>query len=561
MESPIAGLDLPLERIYRWERERANRIFLTQPYGGGNVRQWTWVEAVGEARRVAAYLRFRQFEPGLRVAILSKNCAWWMMADMAIWMAGYVSVPVYPSLRPQSIRQIIEHSGAKACFLGATDERESASLGIPATVETISLPTAPSKSAQTWERIVADSAPITDNPTAPGGQLATIIYTSGTTGLPKGVMHSFGTIAYNARALSELMKLKDGERALSYLPLAHIVERVAMEGMMAYYLGSHIFFSEGLDTFIDDLRRARPTLFISVPRLLLKFQQGVFRKVPKEKLERLLRIPLVGYLIGRKILGELGLNTVRMAASGSAPLPTEIMNWYRNLGLALAEGYGMTETLITHLPSLDAVRPGFVGGPIVGVEQKLGANDELLIRSPMNFLGYYNDPVGTRNSFTDDGFFRTGDVARLAPDGQLKLIGRVKEQFKTSKGKYVAPAPIESFLAAHPSVEACCLMGAGMASPCALVLLTPETREKCEDPVERRATEDSLRALMESVNRNLDPHERIGCLAIVDGPWTIGNGMVTPTLKLRRTALEETYREMIDDWTAKSDAIVWETAA
>jgi long-chain acyl-CoA synthetase len=561
MAAPIIESDLPLERIYRWERERADRVFLTQPYGGGKAREWTWAEAVGEARRMAAYLRSRHWPPGSRVAILSKNCAWWMMADMAIWMAGHVSVPVYPSLRPQSIRQILEHCGAIGCFLGATDEREAASMGVPGTIEVIALPTAPANGGLTWESIVASGVPIADSPVRPAGDLATIIYTSGTTGLPKGVMHSFGTLAYNARGLSERLGLMNAERALSYLPLAHIVERIAMETMMAYYLGSQIFFTEGLETFIEDLKRAKPTLFISVPRLLLKFQQGVFAKVPQQKLEKLLRIPLVSRFIKRKILGQLGLSTVRMAASGSAPLPVEILNWYRGLGLPLAEGYGMTESLITHLPTADAVRPGFVGPPLMGVEQKLGESDELLVRSPMNFLGYYNDPEGTRKAFGEDGFFRTGDVAYLAPDGQLKLIGRVKEQFKTSKGKYVAPAPIESRLAAHPAVEACCLMGAGMPSPCALVLLTPEARKKSENPAERKATEDSLRALMESVNRNLDPHERIGCLAIVDGPWTIGNGLVTPTLKLKRASLEEMYQPLIESWTSRTDPVIWETAA
>ena len=217
--------------------------------------------------------------------------------------------------------------------------------------------------------------------------------------------------------------------------------------------------------FSTDLARARPTIFLSVPRLLLKFQQGVFAKIPKRKLERLLRIPILNRAVKKRVLRKLGLDTVINAASGAAPLPTEILLWYRKLGLNLAEGYGMTETLITHLPAPGSVRPGYVGCAIPGVEAKLSEDQELLIRSPMNMLGYYKNPEGTKASFTADGFFRTGDLARIDPDGQLKIIGRLKEQFKTSKGKYVMPTPIESQLLAHPVVDACCLMGAGMAHP------------------------------------------------------------------------------------------------
>ena len=157
------------------------------------------------------------------------------------------------------------------------------------------------------------------------------------------------------------------------------------------------------------------------------------------------------------------------------------------------------------------------------MEAKLGANDELLIRSPMNMLGYYRDPDGTRAMFTEDGFIRSGDVARIDPDGQLKIIGRVKEQFKTSKGKYVAPAPIESQFMAHPMVEACCLMGTGMPRPFAVVLLSEEIRQKTVDSDAKAAVETTLRQLMDSINKELDPHEQVSFVAAVRGPWTIGN--------------------------------------
>jgi long-chain acyl-CoA synthetase len=550
--------DLPLESLYRWERERADRIYLTQPFDGGKIRDWTWAEAAGEVRRVAAYLCAQDWEPGSRVAILSKNCAWWVMADLAVWMAGHVTVPIYPSLKAQSVRQILEHSEARACFIGAADEKDLARCGVPTGVECICFPNAAGIDAPKWDALLTKNPPIAGSPTRPADDLATIIYTSGTTGLPKGVMHRFSALSFVARALIQLLQLTADERILSYLPLAHIVERMGIE-MSTLVLGGRMFFTEGVETFLTDLRRAKPTIFLSVPRLLLKLQQGVFAKVPKNRLDRLLRIPIVSAFLKRRILGQLGLDTVRFAASGAAPLPPETLMWYRKLGLPLVEGYGMTEILITHVPNADGVRPGFVGGALSGVENKLGENDELLVRSPMNMVGYYKDPEGTCGAFTQDGFFRTGDIARIEPDGQLKIIGRLKEQFKTSKGKYVAPAPIESKLAAHPDVEACCLMGAGLPGPFALVLLSPEARARCADFQAKQALEESLQAQMTDVNVHLDPHERVSFVVIADGPWTIGNGMITPTLKVKRHAVEDRYQKFIEDWGRRHKPVVWES--
>jgi long-chain acyl-CoA synthetase len=508
---------------------------------------------------MAAYLQAQNWEPGSRVGILSRNCAWWILADMAIWMAGHVTVPVYPSLKAQSVRLILEHSGVKACFVGATDDRETANAGIPPGVACIPFPTAHAGGRHTWDVVVAANAPMPGNPTRAAGDLATIIYTSGTTGTPKGVMHSFGALAFDARSLIELLGISDDQRSFSYLPLAHIVERAGME-MPALVLGSRIFFTESSESFLTDLQRARPTIFLSVPRLLLKFQQGVFAKISRERLDKLLRLPVIDRYTKRQVLRRLGLNTVRHAACGAAPLPAEILLWYRGLGLDLAEGYGMTETLITHLPRPGHTRAGYVGRALDGVEVKLGENNELLVKSSMNMLGYYKDPQGTRDAFTEDGFFRTGDVVQIESDGQTKIIGRVKEQFKTSKGKYVAPAPIETRLLEHPAVESCCLMGAGLPSPFALVVLSEEARRQCMAPHAREALEQSLRSRLETVNAQLDPHERVGFIAIVDGPWTIGNGFLTPTLKIKRASLEDRYQAVVAGWQKHHSPIMWESA-
>jgi long-chain acyl-CoA synthetase len=480
-----------------------------------------------------------------------------MMADLAIWMAGHVTVPIYPSLKPQSVRHILEHSECKACFYGPTDDDEVPRLGIPRHLHRISFPTAAEPGDVEWERLVRSVEPLSGNRTRAASDLATIIYTSGTTGTPKGVMHHFGALAFDAITLRETVQATSEDRFVSYLPLAHIVERGGLEGT-SLLLGSRVYFVESIDTFLNDLRRARPTVLLSVPRLLLKFQQGVFHKIPKEKLEKRLRMPLVGHLVRKKVLAALGLGTVRLVACGAAPLPVDVMLWYRRLGLELAEGYGMTETMITHLPRPGHVRPGWVGPSLTGVEARIDANGELLVKSPMNMMGYFKEPEGTRDAFDDDGFFHTGDLVTMAPDGQIRIIGRLKEQFKTSKGKYVAPAPIESRLSEHPAVESCCLMGAGLPSPFALVLLNPEARRHLANATALKALEESLEARLDEVNGELDPHERVAFLAVVDGPWTIENGAMTPTLKIRRTNLEGRYLECIDTWRSRNRRVVWD---
>ena len=194
MMRPVTEEDLALQSLYRWERERTERIFLTQPLPGGAVKEWTWGQTADQVRRMATYLKAQGWEPGTPVAILSRNCAWWILADLAIWMSGHVTVPIYPSMKPQSVRQIMEHSGARACFLGATDFQETVAAGIPPGVSCIRFPTSAVNDWPTWDVLTSANAPMAGSPVRPPGDLATIIYTSGTTGTPKGVMHSFANI-------------------------------------------------------------------------------------------------------------------------------------------------------------------------------------------------------------------------------------------------------------------------------------------------------------------------------------------------------------------------------
>ena len=546
--------ELPLDRAYYWEKTRPHRLFLTHPVDG-RARHWRWAEVMDESRRVAAFLRAQNWPPRSRIVILSRNCAWWLMSELAIWMSGHVTVPIYTSLTAEAARRLLAHCEPVACFLGTLDNPDLVSeLG--AEIQVIRFPTAPETSGVEWQTIVAEHAPLSGNPARAADELATIIYTSGTTGPPKGVMHRFGAFPYFAKAVEQATGSGNYHRAISYLPLAHIAERALTE-TASLYRGWRIFFCENPATFLRDLKRARPTVFFSVPRLYAKFQAGVFEKVPAPKLERLLRLPLIGCFVRRRILRQLGLNRVRMAASGSAPIPLELVLWFRKLGLPIAEGYGTTESGITHTAPKGQWNGGTVGTNAPGVETRISQDGEIQVRSPMNMIGYYRDAVATGEVFTEDGFVRSGDLGEIDSGGWLRIKGRIKEQFKTAKGKYVLPSAIEMMLGTDPSLENCLVMGSGLPAPIAVAVLSPAAQAAAETPAGRSELEHSLSDLRERINRSLAPHERIASIALTKTKWTIENGSLTPTLKLRRAVLENRYSPLLEEGRRGQNAIFW----
>ena len=559
MAQTVAPEALALQRLYHWEETTPDKLALTQPIGGGEVREWTWRQMMDEVRRMAAHLKGLGFEPGAHIALLSKNTAHWLMTDYAIWMAGYVSVPLYPTLASSTVRQILTHSEARLLFVGKLDTWEEMRAGIPEGLPTIRLPLSPEFEAPGWDAIVAATPPMGGRPVRDGDELATIIYTSGTTGVPKGVMHSFATFAWSTSTVLKRIGRHENGRVLSYLPLAHVAERTVVEhGMLG--LGLHVYFSESLATFAADMRRARPTIFFSVPRLWVKFQQGVLAKMPKQKLDRLLSIPIVRRVIARKVLTALGLQDCKFAAGGAAPMPPELLRWYQKLGLRLSEVYGMTENCgVSHATLREHPRPGTVGPPYDGIECRLDpGTQELQMRSPGVMLGYYRNPEQTRDAMTADGWLKTGDKGEIDAEGNLRIVGRVKDLFKTGKGKYVAPAPIEDRLVTHTAVEACCVTGANLGQPLALLMLNAETFGRAADPTERTQLEQSLAAHVESINATLDPHEQLDCVVVVRDAWTVDNDLVTPTLKVKRNRIEAVYGQHYETWVASRRTVIWQ---
>lgn len=547
---------LPLEIFFEREARHPNKRYLVQPLGGGQVQELTWSDVGEQARRAASWLRGRELPQGSRIALISKNCAHWIIADLAIWMAGHVSVPLYPNLTAESVRQVLEHSESMLAFIGKLDDWPAMADGIPTGVPTVALPIHPAGEFEfSWADLQACN-PIQDSPRAAPDQLATIIYTSGTTGTPKGVMHNFSNFAFAATHGMQLFQTGEEDRLLSYLPLCHVAERMFVE-MGSLYAGQTVFFAESLETFLDDLRRARPTALFGVPRIWTKFQMGVYAKMPAKKLDRLLGLPIIGPMVGRKVLAGLGLDAVRNALCGAAPVPGALLDWYKRLGLEVLEVYGMTENCgYSHLCRKGELKPGWIGRNSPGVEVRISEEGEVQVRSGATMQGYYKDPAKTAETVTDDGYLRTGDKGEQDAEGNLRLTGRIKEIFKTSKGKYVAPAPIENRLAVHPRIEQVCVVGDGLPQPMALCVLSEVGRKEAANGA-RSELEVSLRSLLEEVNGALDKHERLQGLVLVKDVWAVDNGFLTPTLKIKRNMVEDAYGKRFPEWLERREAVVW----
>jgi long-chain acyl-CoA synthetase len=304
------------------------------------------------------------------------------------------------------------------------------------------------------------------------------------------------------------------------------------------------------------LRRASPSVFISVPRLWVKFQSGVHAKLPPKKLQLLLAIPLLGNMVARKIRRELGFENCRSWGSGTAPISPATLTWYHKLGINIGEGWGMSETsgLSCGNVPFDARKLGTIGTPVAGTEMKLSDENEILIRSPGLFREYYKQPDLTREVFTEDGFFHTGDKAIWDDSLQaFTITGRVKDIFKSAKGKYIAPVPIESKLSGNPLFEQVCVMGSGLRAPIAVVVLS-----EAAIYIPHGDLRKSFKATLESINATLESHEKMSNIVIVKDEWTTENNLLTPTLKVKRDKLEEKYGPVIGQ--NFSESVVWEKA-
>ena len=538
----------PLEMMYKWEEEKGNEVFLSQPINS-IWHDWTWEEVMLEVRKMAAYIKSLNLEKKSKIAILSKNCAHWIMSDLAIMMSGHISVPLYPNLSAKILNKILIHSETKMMFVGKLDDFEKMKSGIPSDVNCVTYPFY-SQDYPKWNDLTRDVSPLQENVIRDDNELATIIYTSGTTGDPKGVMHKFYNFSFATTNAVNALPLKD-ESFFSYLPLSHIAERLLIE-MGSIYCGGKVSFAESLDTFAQNLSYSQPSVFLGVPRIWTKFQQGILAKLPQKKLNILLSIPIISSLIKKKIQKGLGLSKARNVFTGAAPTPAALIRWFESLGIIIQEAYAMTEnTCYSHVSFREKIKIGSVGQALPLCDVKLSDQNEIMIKHDALMDGYYKDEEQT-NDTIKDGWLYTGDEGEIDSEGFLKITGRVKDIFKTSKGKYVAPSPIELKLSANKNIEQVCIVGTEIPQPIALVVLSDRGREKTKEDLI-----SSLEKTLEVVNPKLEKHEKIHNIIIVKEEWTIENNLLTPTMKIKRNAIEKIYRINYQEWYDSSKRIVF----
>lgn len=554
LSEQTCALPPPNEMILKWAAERPDEVYLKQIINRQFV-EFTYSEVADQALRLVSALRNLGVQPGDKVALVSKNCAEWFICDLAMMLGDYVSVPIFPTAGADTIEYCLTHSESKALIGGKLDDPAATQQVIDAMPDIISIAlpydTAPNCQYQ-FKELIANAEPSEERPQHYDDKLMSLVYTSGTSGLPKGAMLTYGAFSWSVQQLINHIGIQENDRLFSYLPLAHITERV-------YIFGSSIMggvttaFPESLDTFIEDVKMHRPTLFISVPRLWTLFQQRIQDKLPQKKLNILLKIPFVNSLIKKKLADGLGLDQARVLGCGSAPVSPALLEWYRSVDLNITEAWGMTESFAysTLNYPFRADKIGSVGNAGPGIELKIADDDEIMVRGRGLFSGYYKNDIATQESFDADGWLHTGDIGSIDADGYLTIQGRKKDTFKTSKGKFVAPVPIEKKLFEYSRVEMMCLIGLGLPGP--ILLVVPHDFPNFDKERYARTT----RKVIARMNQELESHEQIKGVLMIKDPWSIENGVLTPTLKIKRHVLEQKYHEIGHNWP-KGDLVVWE---
>ena len=553
----IKEFKTPVENFFHWEITTPDNIYLSQPLGQES-KQYSFKETGNQARRMASALKVLNLPEKSHIGIVSKNCAHWIISDLAIAMAGHISVPFYPTLVANQLNQVMVHSECKVLFVGKLDAWKTMKEGVPASVKCIAYPKfyegCPADEMDEWDSIIKGHEPLQENIVPKYTDIFTIIYTSGTTGVPKGVMlTNESTVTALNFTQKEILLNTENARFFSYLPLCHIAERNIVESA-SLATGGTIFFADTLESFQKNLQEAMPTHFLAVPRIWTKFQQGILAKMSQNKLDLLLKIPFVKAVIKGKIQKGLGLAEAKVILTGAAPMPPSLLDWYKKLGITIREAYGMSENVGAHsIMPINAVKSGTVGKPYPKVETRIHPETgEIQMKAPWNTIGYYKEPILTE-ALLQDGWLCTGDMGEIDSEGYLKITGRVKDMFKSGKGEYIVPSPIENMLAVNPIIEQVCVAGAGLPQPVALIVLSDIGKN-----MERQGLIESLETTLKRVNPSFKNYEAIKNAIVVKEGWTVENNMLTPTMKIKRNIVEAHYKAQMEQWAELNEVVVFE---
>ena len=554
-----------LEAFFYWEKVKPQAVFMRQPYGN----RWhlvTWQEAGSQARRIATALKALGVQKGTLVGLLSRNCYHWILADLAISMTGAVSVPFFPNLAPSDLRTVLEKSDITHLFVGRLELGywEKVREVIPDSVQLIRFPQYPGcsevREGKSWDELLSQYPPLKDPYQPTLEDLWTILYTSGTTGVPKGVM-----LAYRSPVGFMEHEYRYGDfgvfeipvyRVLSYLPLNHIAERIAGE-VATLYRGGEIFFAESVDSFAKNIQAAQPTFFMGVPRVWQRFQQGVLARFGgPQRYRRLTQLPLLGPFLKAYIRRKLGLGRVQIPLTGAAITPEPLKAWFHELGIPVREVYAMTENCAGCVVMPRGVyKPNTVGKPLREVRLRIDPDThEILMQASWVMEGYYKDPEKTAEVLKD-GWLYTGDTGELDEEGFLRITGRLREAFKTAKGLFVAPEPLETPFAQLLYVDQVCVVGLGLKQPLLLATLSELGRQTSQAQVEAE-----LLQVLERVNEPLPPHQRLARIIVLPDTWSVENGILTPTLKVRRAQVHQRYSPFYESWLEAPRPILWHVA-
>lgn len=549
-------------KFYEWEKKFKDRPLLRQPFGN-KWEEYTWGEVGEMARKLASGLKSLGLRDNAHIGIYSKNCREWVISDLAIVMAGYISVPFFPSLNGDELSHLLDFGDVDALFIGKIETWDKIKDILPEKLPIIKYPQYDGCSivskGEEWDEFINSHKPIEDPHKPNLSELWTIIFTSGTTGNSKGVMLKYRSIDGIKSVLSEpdnpLGIRHDGNNNfVSYLPLNHIFERVVVEWVCFTYGGS-ISFVESIDTFGKNLKEIQPHVFAGAPRVWTKLQLGILSKFPQKRLDFLLSIPLLSSILKKLIRKGLGFSRIRQTVSGAAPIQVSLIEWFRKIGIYITNGYGMTENCVicTAVDGQNIEKTGSVGITHKGIDLKIDEETgEILTKGPVIMSGYYKNKDMSDRTLRN-GWLHTGDKGYLDSDGYLYITGRVTDSFKTSKGKFIEPVVLEELLGDINEIEESCVVGRGIAQPLCLIQLSDIGKS-----ISRDKLSNILLERMNSINAKLMNYQKLSTFIIVKDEWTQENGIIGPTQKLKRGEIEDVYSNKYLKWHESDEKIIFE---